>query len=494
LTAQPDIDRLELRALDFFRDVTVPEIQGESYTRIWHNYILPMAHNEPALKHAVVALGSLHEEYLENPDFPANRYCNYPFRHYGKAISLVMKLDASSRNAVDVALASCVMFAAIETLKGHPRSSMTHVLSGMRILQQQDLCHTEGFVPRHLLERLFCHLSCQAMQMGDISTILQTSALANLVIPQKFNSTQEAITSLEAFQYYTLHRYQDSALMLDATMPTQEREARLAAVGEMNRDLSNKWITACEDFLYWNERADGPPHLILRLMIEATLIQLHSPQECDFDRFTNNFNNMIDLADKYLRATASATKYELPRPPPRTPERQSPSSFSSSSPVLTPTTPATPPPAGAAEDKADCPARELRPKLPPSGSASTRPRFTMSSGVVSHLYMVAASCRDPTIRRRALQLLQTSHRREGLWDSQITATVAEKVMLLEEHNARRLLGLDVDQPLMDSSQIPIQARYTVTGLQFGQNREGFVKYTSRDPSSPLVEVTEKLRW
>ncbi len=442
LAVQSGVDHLELRALGFFQEVTVSEIQGEFYTSIWHNYILPMAHSEPVLRHAIVALGSLHEHYLNNPSFSTRQHPKYPFQQYGKAINLITKLDISSRSAVDLALASCLMFAAIETLMGHPRSSMTHILSGMRILQQQQFAPMCGFVPRHLLERLFDHMACQAMQIGDINIILQTSAPATFVIPETFNSTQEAMNSLESFQYYTLHLFQDSVLMLDTAMPIQERTARLAAVSKMNADLSSKWIAACEDFLFRNERVNHPAHMILRLMIEATFIQLHSPRECDFDQFTGKFTNMIDLAERYLRVTATA-KNGVRGDRSLTSERQSPSSYPSSSPMLTPMTPETPPDVGAAE-KIDYEGRKLLPKIHSPVSAFPRPRFTMSSGVVCHLYMVASRCRNPVIRRRALHLLQTCNRREGLWDSEITAIVAEKVMLLEEYNARHLLGLDVD--------------------------------------------------
>ncbi|KAK3696523.1 hypothetical protein LTR37_017941 [Vermiconidia calcicola] len=52
---------------------------------------------------------------------------------------------------------------------------------------------------------------------------------------------------------------------------------------------------------------------------------------------------------------------------------------------------------------------------------------------VSHpSYHIATKCRDPAIRRRAVQLLRTLNRREAFWDSTVAAAIAERVVEIEE--------------------------------------------------------------
>lgn len=86
----------------------------------------------------------------------------------------------------------------------------------------------------------------------------------------------------------------------------------------------------------------------------------------------------------------------------------------------------------------------------PSSSDPTHERssatstFLFDMEIVSPLYLVAIKCRHPLIRRRAIALLRSYVRREGLWDSVKAAAVAERVMELEE----------VELDVLDGSVLP----------------------------------------
>ncbi|KIV84055.1 hypothetical protein PV11_06029 [Exophiala sideris] len=478
LATHPDADHRELQALTFFHERSVPEIPGQTYTELWGGYLLPMAQQEPAIRHAMIALGKLHEGYLNS-----SLDNEYALRQYGKAINLITKLDTSSPVAHDIALASCVLFAAIETVTGHPKSSVMHVLSGMKILKQ-GRHHGDGFIPRDQLAGLFDRTVCQALEIGDLETLSQTPSPGGFPIPDTFNSTREAIRFLEAFQYFTLRLFQDAALVPDSTMSVEEKMALLAPTLKKSQALTGEWMAACERFLASETTKDHPAHLILRIMMEATYIQLNAPQECDFDQFTGRFKQITDWAEMYLhRTTTKQPTAERAQTSDVDKQTSPPSSTSPGGTSSASTAPLD-------KEKTVHLDRKLLPKPEPAMS----PTFTMSSGVVPHLYMVTARCRDPVVRRQGLRLLRASNRREGLWDSQLTARVAERVMLIEEHNARCILGLGEDEPLTNCSQIPLRARITVTGTQFGQNREGTVRYASRDPSAPEIQMTEKIYW
>jgi hypothetical protein len=66
----------------------------------------------------------------------------------------------------------------------------------------------------------------------------------------------------------------------------------------------------------------------------------------------------------------------------------------------------------------------------------TQPSFTFEMGVIPPLYFVAAKCRDPTIRRRALSLLKKAPRRESSWSALPTRVVEKTIALEEEHSGR----------------------------------------------------------
>jgi len=57
-------------------------------------------------------------------------------------------------------------------------------------------------------------------------------------------------------------------------------------------------------------------------------------------------------------------------------------------------------------------------------------------GCVMPLHTITARCRNPRIRRRALNLLLGTSRREGLWDSQLTGRIAAQTMEIEEELVR----------------------------------------------------------
>ena len=59
-------------------------------------------------------------------------------------------------------------------------------------------------------------------------------------------------------------------------------------------------------------------------------------------------------------------------------------------------------------------------------------RFCLDSNIVAPLYAVAHRCRDPLIRRKAVSLLQSSPRQEGIWDSVLATKAAEIVIAVEE--------------------------------------------------------------
>lgn len=79
--------------------------------------------------------------------------------------------------------------------------------------------------------------------------------------------------------------------------------------------------------------------------------------------------------------------------------------------------------------------------LSQKGDRSVRPpTFSMDLGIIGPLYMVASQCRDPGIRRKAIALLRSASIQEGVWNSFLTAKVAEKVVEIEEAGLANVRG------------------------------------------------------
>lgn len=72
----------------------------------------------------------------------------------------------------------------------------------------------------------------------------------------------------------------------------------------------------------------------------------------------------------------------------------------------------------------------IPPHLTPQPNSSSR--FSFSIGIVPPLHLTATKCRDPHVRRQAIELLFRSQRQEGLWDGILCGRVGRWVMGCEE--------------------------------------------------------------
>ena len=82
---------------------------------------------------------------------------------------------------------------------------------------------------------------------------------------------------------------------------------------------------------------------------------------------------------------------------------------------------------------------------------SSKNIFTLDFGIVGALYDTARICRDPYIRRRAIDTLRRYRCREGLWDGTLAARVANRFMELEESQASV-------PNVQTAADIPVEAR------------------------------------
>lgn len=97
-------------------------------------------------------------------------------------------------------------------------------------------------------------------------------------------------------------------------------------------------------------------------------------------------------------------------------------------------------------------------------SNQIQPFFCLDDGVLAPLYEVATLCRDPTIRRRAVNILREAPRQEGLFNSHLLAMVAEKAITIEEEAAASGAGgvMNYDSIITDTRVEKHEAGNTTT--------------------------------
>jgi hypothetical protein len=76
--------------------------------------------------------------------------------------------------------------------------------------------------------------------------------------------------------------------------------------------------------------------------------------------------------------------------------------------------------------------KDLRKILDDPTQACTGNGFTAECGFIPPIYYTTLKCRDPRIRRQSIVILRSVPHREGVWNGQLLADVAEQVMWMEE--------------------------------------------------------------
>lgn len=116
------------------------------------------------------------------------------------------------------------------------------------------------------------------------------------------------------------------------------------------------------------------------------------------------------------------------------------------------------------------------------------PSFCLDMGFIIPLYSVASQCQDPMLRRKAIAILRSTPRQEGLWNSVLVAQAAERIMEIEESQGVQLRPYVVDAVAPQAPSFPSILQLDATGGRLQYLQEG------GDIDNPVGVVEEIFRW
>lgn len=122
-----------------------------------------------------------------------------------------------------------------------------------------------------------------------------------------------------------------------------------------------------------------------------------------------------------------------------------------------------------------------------SAEAPMRSTFLLDTELILPLYFVAAKCRHGKLRRKAISLLRSQQRQEGIWNSILTARVAEYLMQIEEEG--------LDGAVVTAGDVSRRKR--VLGVEFTfdlQERRARVSYVKFRESGGVERLNEWVEW
>jgi hypothetical protein len=371
----------ERHSLNFFVNFSAPQLAGFFDSQFWQRMVIQTSYHEPAIRHAITAIGALHECIMQRAfadEKQKAKAMEFALNQCNKAISCLTSDDGTeyelNRRRIPssrLALTTCVLFTCFEAMQGRCDSAVNHALQGKRLLQatgrtnptMSPMEEDDVELMRPLVERL--EVQATALLDKGRRPEVDTSGQTPLLPPVDY------VFSLE-HAHNTLHTALNSVMrFMQGFHPTAPRDHISVTMAEKYLRYApwfTQWERAFTAFLSEQRETMSNMDLKRAMVLKAnhlvgTMLASvdQSAGPVAYDAYESEFRAIVDLAREVL------------------------SSFSS-------------------------------PPLPTlSGPNSGTPYLSFSLWVTDPLWMAISRCRNPAIRQSAFTLLSRNPRQEGIW-------------------------------------------------------------------------------
>jgi hypothetical protein len=417
--------------------------------------VLQLSHNQPAVKHGILALSIMHEWYEGTLSMSAVNSHNFAFVQYMQAIkhsNQLLTAYQEGKASLEIVLIACLIFTSYENLAGNFRAASMHLRNGLRILDQnKHSIDTRTDAIRGAIANSLYRFDLEAMTFSDNASPYDYMLDQAPVCPQiqdNYTSNNTARDDLVGLLR--------CMMWLSGVGNRYPKASQHPEWLRIHREMSSalkQWETVFASYqsrTYLQSQADPKVYagntLLKMCAIVVRIVRgsgAGAVTEMAWDPFLDSFKTIVDLAETIplLRPppSRSAASSQAPSPSSTGPRLLAPN------PATVPTTPPTNSSTVVFSLKSSPPLREPSnwnvhdvPRSQQQVASHFSPSFELSP--IVPLFIVACRCRDPFIRRRAIALLLSYRRREGVWDSLGAGMVAAQCMKREEK-------LDPDQVL-----------------------------------------------
>ena len=391
----------ERRGYDFFRLKSVHHLLGDTDGIFWKSVFLQMSHTERAIKHALIAIASLHEsielserrQALCDDQDTSRRLRGWSLSQYSKAINLFAGDPQQKHRSLEKALILCILFIGYELFQSNYQACSMHLDNGLKLLhhwrqsknvltRDMEVSVLDSDLVENHIAPIFTRLDVQESILIDSRAHRLPLVCENMPPYSKpFTETLQDLASARV--------YSDRFMQWIFFAADYEHGVLL----ETSKDLAEQNL---EDSLELLEKALAKPHAddhicamqVLKVYYHLSIIILHTrsgANESSFDRHIRDFKEIVKSAEEVVLFAQSHND-------------------------------------------------------------RTRLSFSFDFGIAPPLFFAASHCRDPFIRRRATALLRASHRIYGAFNSESSATVADFVIKIEESEPKTIISSCKDIP------------------------------------------------
>ncbi|KAH7319427.1 hypothetical protein BKA65DRAFT_102129 [Rhexocercosporidium sp. MPI-PUGE-AT-0058] len=401
----------EKRGFDFFLRNTAVELSGYYDPSFWGKLVLAASSQKPSLRHAVIALGALHEDFSRKrlgPSTPSDEDQGNQFalNQYAKAMGELRLSLSSGKEEPLTALMSCILFVCFDSLRGWFKSAMVHLESGLRILRDMKSSGKDRLIEDNIAP-LLTRLSIQSMIYVETKCAEDKAAFSrrlmdafgkDVAIPKEFECLEEARNALNhaADGLFGVFYLWDEDLPV-VLQPTESLDLLDKYAFQLYR-----WNLAYERFMTSKAR-----HLTSREVQGAALLKIHHTTAKIIAGLHADTNEMRDVSKVVHTKTflKCMNDFEIV--------------INLSRPLI----------AAVEQD-----------------TKNGKPSLTFSSdmGLIGPLYYVCINCPSLVLRNTAMELLLRCPRREGMWNSVLVAQMIQQYWDLEARH-RQEMGIELDE-------------------------------------------------
>ncbi|KAJ5446208.1 Protein of unknown function DUF3468 [Penicillium cf. griseofulvum] len=444
-----NLSHKEQLCFDWLIKRTAKKFAGFFRSDFWESLIFQASAQEPAVRHAVIALSSTHrfqQQYAATSN-KCDEEC-FTLQQYNKAIQHLRTNATGNSYSLRVALVTCMLFIILEYMRGQYQMAGAHLQYGMKLLSDisapspassmvpTTLSPTEDFAYNALVD-VYVRLGIQSAMFGHVPShvYIVTKDPLSTSFPNTFNSLLEARRSLDDLlnRIHCLKRhYHDHHTSQASTSKQQMLNTQSRILADLT--LWGKAYTVSLARLETN-KISGKHHiayLLLRVHHEMAVIMAsvclshgETDTELIFDSYTENF---IRIMSSFLNLwkiwTSLVFREEDLLKLANAPEDiksifKNVKTMSDLNAILD---------ASLLELFEKSSILNYYLKSPNCGTNG----FTVEMGYIPPLYYTALKCRVPRLRRQAVRALRTAPHREGLWNGSLLANVMEEIIRVEE--------------------------------------------------------------
>ncbi len=201
--------------LHYFCVQGAADLSGHLPSKFWTRLVLQRSHDEPAVRHAVVTLSSMHMDHTTSGDACSRGSHEDPGVLYNRALRSLRRYLNGGKNShperqpsPTVPLVCCVLFYCFEGARGNLDAALQHLRSGVMILNGQKATALHKTVidsadqeDMDVLEQVLYRLDLQATMFDDKRTPLLQATPQDTVPPGGgFSTPDEAQAALTKLQ------------------------------------------------------------------------------------------------------------------------------------------------------------------------------------------------------------------------------------------------------------------------------------------------------